>query len=193
MSFSNAPDAITLGRVAGALAVDEAFVEKDWFVVQAIAVLVAVGGEDIVPVFSGGTSLLKGYGLIKRFSEDIDFKLNLSAAFAELSGGQRRRALGPTCTECGHLGEIGAHVLPVMAQACGQHLPLGLQRVLREALAQPRPLCRIGQGAHHVGVAAQALAARVFVDGGFELGGQFEAGGNGGGHGGLLLLQGSQF
>ena len=94
MSFSNAPDAITLGRVAGALAVDEAFVEKDWFVVQAIAVLVAVGGEDIVPVFSGGTSLLKGYGLIKRFSEDIDFKLNLSAAFAELSGGQRRRALG---------------------------------------------------------------------------------------------------
>ncbi len=94
MSFSNAPDAITLGRVAGALAVDEAFVEKDWFVVQAIAVLVAVGGEDIVPVFSGGTSLLKGYGLIKRFSEDIDFKLNLSAAFADLSGGQRRRALG---------------------------------------------------------------------------------------------------
>jgi hypothetical protein len=94
ISFSNAPDAITLGRVAGALAVDEAFVEKDWYVVQAIAVLVAVGDDDIVPVFSGGTSLLKGYGLIKRFSEDIDFKLYLSAAVAELSGGQRRRALG---------------------------------------------------------------------------------------------------
>ncbi|MDV3256459.1 MAG: hypothetical protein LOX97_01485, partial [Sphingomonas sp.] len=35
-SFSNAPDEATLGRVAGALAVDEAFAEKDWFVVQAI-------------------------------------------------------------------------------------------------------------------------------------------------------------
>lgn len=37
MSFSNAPDEATLGQVAGALAVDEAFVEKDWYVVQAIA------------------------------------------------------------------------------------------------------------------------------------------------------------
>jgi hypothetical protein len=36
MSFSNAPDEAKLGRVAGALAVDEAFVEKDWYVVQAI-------------------------------------------------------------------------------------------------------------------------------------------------------------
>lgn len=36
MSFSNPPDARTLGRVAGALAVNEAFVEKDWYVVQAI-------------------------------------------------------------------------------------------------------------------------------------------------------------
>lgn len=94
MSFSNAPDADTLGRVAGALAVDEAFVEKDWYVVQAIDALIGVGAEGIIPVFSGGTSLLKGYGLIKRFSEDMDFKLSLSPAFADLSGGQRRKALG---------------------------------------------------------------------------------------------------
>lgn len=94
MSFSNAPDARTLGLVAGALAVDEAFVEKDWFVVQAIRVLEGLKTDDIVPVFSGGTSLLKGYGLIKRFSEDIDFKLTLSDAFLALSGNQRRNALG---------------------------------------------------------------------------------------------------
>lgn len=94
MSFSNAPDARTLGLVAGALAVDEAFVEKDWFVVQAIRVLEGLKTDDIVPVFSGGTSLLKGHGLIKRFSEDIDFKLTLSDAFLALSGNQRRNALG---------------------------------------------------------------------------------------------------
>lgn len=94
MSFLNAPDANTLGRVAGALAVDEAFVEKDWYVVQAIATLIAVGTDDIMPVFSGGTSLLKAFGLIKRFSEDIDFKLSLSPAFDEMTGGQRRKALG---------------------------------------------------------------------------------------------------
>lgn len=94
MSFSNAPDEATLGRVAGALAVDEAFVEKDWYVVQAIRQLAALAREDITPVFSGGTSLLKGYGLIKRFSEDIDFKFLLSEAFIGKSANQRRRILG---------------------------------------------------------------------------------------------------
>lgn len=94
MSFSNAPDLRTLGLVAGALAVDEAFVEKDWFVVQAIRILQTLKTDDIVPVFSGGTSLLKGHGLIKRFSEDIDFKLGLSERFMGLSGNQRRNTLG---------------------------------------------------------------------------------------------------
>jgi hypothetical protein len=94
MSFSNAPDADTLGRVAGALAVDEAFIEKDWFVVQAIRPLVELATPAITPVFSGGTSLLKGHGLIKRFFEDIDFKLALSDAFLAQSGNQRRNELG---------------------------------------------------------------------------------------------------
>lgn len=93
MSFLNAPDARTLGRVAGALAVDEAFVEKDWYVVQAIRTLLGQGNADISPIFSGGTSLLKGHGLIKRFSEDIDFKLGLSPAFLELSGNQQSKTL----------------------------------------------------------------------------------------------------
>lgn len=93
MSFLNAPDLRTLGRVAGALAVDEVFIEKDWFVVQAIQVLMRIDNKLFTPIFSGGTSLLKGYGLIKRFSEDIDFKLALSDEFLELSQGQRKRAL----------------------------------------------------------------------------------------------------
>jgi Nucleotidyl transferase AbiEii toxin, Type IV TA system len=94
MSFSNAPDEATLGRVAGALAVEEAFVEKDWYVVEAIRHLVTLGSEDIAPVFSGGTSLLKGFGLIKRFSEDIDFKFALSAGFLGKSANQQRKILG---------------------------------------------------------------------------------------------------
>jgi len=93
MSFSNAPDAETLGRVAGALAVDEAFVEKDWFVVEAIQILLGLDSDDFVPVFSGGTSLLKAHRLIKRFSEDIDFKLKLSEAFLAKSPGQKKKAL----------------------------------------------------------------------------------------------------
>ena len=46
MSFSNPPDRRTLGRVAGALAVDEAFVEKDLYVVQAIRALLALDDPD---------------------------------------------------------------------------------------------------------------------------------------------------
>lgn len=93
MSFSNAPNDRALGRVAGALAVDEAFVEKDWFVVQAIRTLVDFGHSELTPVFSGGTALLKGYGLIQRFSEDIDFKLALSPAFTERGPAARRSTL----------------------------------------------------------------------------------------------------
>lgn len=93
MSFSSAPDLRTLGRVSGALAVDEAFVEKDWFVIAAIQTLGTLGGELFTPVFSGGTSLLKGHKLIKRFSEDIDFKLMLSDGFGGMSQGQKKKAL----------------------------------------------------------------------------------------------------
>lgn len=103
MSFSNPPDRRTLGRVAGALAVDEAFVEKDWYVVQAIRALLALDDANFTPVFSGGTALLKGHDLIKRFSEDIDFKLSLSAEFLALSNHQQRRQLGDyrdRLTEC---------------------------------------------------------------------------------------------
>lgn len=93
MSFSNAPDEDRLGRVAGALAVDEAFVEKDWFVTQAIGRLAELSTDNFTPVFSGGTSLLKGYDLIRRFSEDIDFKLSLAEGFLDLSRNQRKNTL----------------------------------------------------------------------------------------------------
>lgn len=93
MLLSNAPDEATLGRVAGALVVEEAFVEKDWYVVQAIARLAAAFSDDLNPVFSGGTCLLKGHGLIRRFSEDIDFKLALSSDFVAKSQGQKKTLL----------------------------------------------------------------------------------------------------
>ncbi len=113
MSLTNGPEEALLGRVAGALGVDEAFVEKDWFVVQAIAILLGHGTEDLKPVFSGGTSLLKGHGLIRRFSEDIDFKLGLSPGFEAQSKGQRRRplsafknAVAAACKDAGFEAEI---------------------------------------------------------------------------------------
>lgn len=61
--------------VAGALATDEGLIEKDWHVIRALGVIAALDPGPMTPVFSGGTSLSKGWGLIQRFSEDIDFKV----------------------------------------------------------------------------------------------------------------------
>jgi hypothetical protein len=79
-------------RVAGALATDEGLVEKDWHVVRALAVIAAVDHADAAPAFSGGTSLSKGWGLIKRFSEDIDFKVAMPAGASHTKARQQRRA-----------------------------------------------------------------------------------------------------
>lgn len=47
---------------------------------QAIAAIGALKAEGITAVFSGGTSLAAAWQLIRRFSEDIDFKVDVSAA-----------------------------------------------------------------------------------------------------------------
>ena len=58
-------------------------VEKDWWVVQILSAIFEMGvGKSMV--FKGGTSLSKAWGLIERFSEDID--LVLDRAFLGVKG-----------------------------------------------------------------------------------------------------------
>jgi hypothetical protein len=78
-------------QVAGALAVSEGLVEKDWHVVRALGVLAALSDANATAVFSGGTSLSKGWGLIKRFSEDIDFKVDMTPPENVSQGRKMRR------------------------------------------------------------------------------------------------------
>lgn len=78
-------EADTVERVAGALRTDPALIEKDWHVVRAIGVIATLDATQVRPVFSGGTSLAKGWGILKRFSEDIDFKV-------AMPGGGKRAA-----------------------------------------------------------------------------------------------------
>lgn len=49
-------------------------IEKDYYVTEALRLIAATGTERII--FKGGTSLSKGWNLIKRFSEDIDIFLD---------------------------------------------------------------------------------------------------------------------
>lgn len=52
-------------------------IEKDYYVTEALRVIAQAAGDKVI--FKGGTSLSKGWGLIERFSEDIDLFLDPNA------------------------------------------------------------------------------------------------------------------
>ena len=62
-------------EIAEKVGLPDAAVEKDWWVVRTLEL---VYSTEIAPhtVFKGGTSLSKAWGLIDRFSEDIDLALD---------------------------------------------------------------------------------------------------------------------
>lgn len=62
-------------RIATALLTNERYVEKDWHLVRALSIIAQIQVSGVTAVFSGGTSLATAYQLIRRFSEDIDFKV----------------------------------------------------------------------------------------------------------------------
>lgn len=71
------PDLV--GAAAQAMGLDPSLVEKDYWAVEVLRAVHAgfdmtIGNDQfhIRPIFKGGTSLSKSFGLIERFSEDID-------------------------------------------------------------------------------------------------------------------------
>ena len=75
------PDTRLIERIASELLTSPALVEKDWHVVRALKALADADFGEARLVFGGGTCLSKGWGLIQRFSEDIDFKAEVPADF----------------------------------------------------------------------------------------------------------------
>jgi Nucleotidyl transferase AbiEii toxin, Type IV TA system len=60
----------TIGAAAEQLGISPTAVEKDYWVTQVLRDLARDFGGDFV--FKGGTSLSKGYGILERFSDDLD-------------------------------------------------------------------------------------------------------------------------
>lgn len=71
-------------------------VEKDWWVTIVLKALFEMNCADYL-LFKGGTSLSKGWGLINRFSEDIDIAINKSF-YKDIKGLQ--------CAECRNNNQI---------------------------------------------------------------------------------------
>lgn len=68
--------------------IDPAFIEKDWHAVRVLGALSRHSHEGITTIFTGGTSLSKGHGLLKRFSEDLDFRARIDGT---LGGNQLKK------------------------------------------------------------------------------------------------------
>ncbi|MDD5363084.1 MAG: nucleotidyl transferase AbiEii/AbiGii toxin family protein [Ignavibacteria bacterium] len=61
--------------ISGKTGLPESAIEKDWWAVRTLEIIFETKVADKL-VFKGGTSLSKAWGLIKRFSEDIDLALD---------------------------------------------------------------------------------------------------------------------
>lgn len=57
-----------------------AIIEKDYYVTQVLNVLSTIQDEHSTLVFAGGTALAKAHHLVKRMSEDVDFKFQKDIA-----------------------------------------------------------------------------------------------------------------
>lgn len=70
-----------------------AAVEKDWHVMRALRAITSVNADPFRLAFAGGTCLARAHKLVRRMSEDVDFKV-VPLDIAPLSKHQRRRQLG---------------------------------------------------------------------------------------------------
>ena len=77
-AMSAPPDPAIIEEIALLKQIDEALVEKDWWVTQVIHLMADISHEGFPLFFTGGTALAKAHHLIQRFSEDIDFRVNAS-------------------------------------------------------------------------------------------------------------------
>ncbi|MCZ3390044.1 MAG: nucleotidyl transferase AbiEii/AbiGii toxin family protein [Actinomycetia bacterium] len=99
---------------------EQAFVEKDYWVVELLRSLaepLTVTGHDFPAiVFKGGTSLSKGWGLVQRFSEDVDI-------LAVPAAGMSKNA-------------IDKHVFKPLIARAGRDLGLASDKVLGDPFRQ---------------------------------------------------------
>jgi predicted nucleotidyltransferase component of viral defense system len=71
----------------------DGLVTKDLHVIRAIRALAALDAAPLRLVFGGGTALVRAHKLIRRMSEDVDFKV-MPVAGSDLSKSARHRELG---------------------------------------------------------------------------------------------------
>ncbi|MEI7526898.1 MAG: nucleotidyl transferase AbiEii/AbiGii toxin family protein [Mariniphaga sp.] len=75
LSLSKEDQLLVFEQIRSTTGMSVAVIEKDWWVTQTLRIIFAMDVAKSL-VFKGGTSLSKAWGLIERFSEDIDLALD---------------------------------------------------------------------------------------------------------------------
>lgn len=112
-----------ISQTAAAMNMEPAAVEKDFWVCWVLQQLFRSALADKI-IFKGGTSLSKVYGLIQRFSEDIDLILNWDS-FKEKGGwnpeekyGKNRRAKMLEELDAWNVQTVAKELLPTVQECC---------------------------------------------------------------------------
>ena len=77
---ANAERAVYIEETAARLGLPTGSIEKDFWVCWTLRLLFELPSWGPSLTFKGGTSLSKGFGLVKRFSEDIDIVIDFATA-----------------------------------------------------------------------------------------------------------------
>ena len=145
--------------------------EKDIWVVQTLSVLFeAPFGVDLV--FKGGTSLAKGYKVIRRFSEDVDITYDIRAFAPDLTANAGEEALPPTRSQQQRWSKaiqarlstwVAEQALPTIEEGLcqagfgarvwvdGEKLYIGYKSVLTEGYGFVKPRVMVDFGARATG------------------------------------------
>ena len=110
--MSDKPDHRTLLEVQDYFGLPStALVEKDWFVVHALAAIHDVEVDGLSLAFGGGTALGRAYRLLERMSEDIDLRIIGENAGERGSLTRMRRAVSKRLEDAGFTVEGHVRVL----------------------------------------------------------------------------------
>ena len=119
--------ALAFAQTAARMAVSSVMVEKDFWVCWLLGLLFADPALAPHLVFKGGTSLSKVYGVIDRFSEDIDLSISPAfvgadeSVFATMKSRTRRDAAQAHMqVQCGE--QTREVLMPLLEQAIAEHL-----------------------------------------------------------------------
>lgn len=92
-AINQPPSAEIIQDASAETGIPDAYIEKDWYAIQVLSVISTHIYQGYQPVFSGGTCLSKGHGLIQRFSEDIDFKIRTENPVTRVDKRRYREAI----------------------------------------------------------------------------------------------------